>query len=611
MSARLKEEICLYANLEPLMKELVTREEGNWIYFGGTEGHIRIYPSLARHRDLDDGDELLNGCEQFDPRHRPWFIAASTRPKDIVFVIDASASMGSPISGSSGQSRWTLATDALLTMLDTLTSFDYVNVVTFSDLTKRLWTESSLMKATSENLEVLKEEVGAQSPAGGTDFDAAFQEAFEILNNACYEDTVADAASCSECQKIILFLTDGRDTSGFRGRSIRATNLLSNIEEYQEQLELDAGSRALIFTFSMSKDSDDSLPRQIACANHGAWSFIGLDTDILSAMNGYYHFLSNPDSVNTPVWVNPYIDAGGQGNITTVSMAVFSRWTKQLNGIFLGVVGHSVLLSELEEGSDVSYTEVLDYLTERSQRCGSVQQNACQLQVHRNAYNNEAICADTISTDHKGYSIESSDESSSCYRGPEKYYKLFFDKVTWNEALFTCDDDGGQLAVIGSLSELEFVAGMSSPDGSWIGANRSEEDPQYSWIDQNAFRENFINETSYWGIGEPNNNGREKYCVEIDRRGANGNLKNEDCRVGLSFICEYEDSSSCGQTASIPKKGYFSIPPLAICAHEEEALIDSRPLSATEDLGTNDIMCDLGEEKNDFEVICCSDCEDP
>jgi len=31
--------------------------------------------------------------KNYDPRNRPWFIAATSGPKDIVFIIDASISM--------------------------------------------------------------------------------------------------------------------------------------------------------------------------------------------------------------------------------------------------------------------------------------------------------------------------------------------------------------------------------------------------------------------------------------------------------------------------------------------------------------------------------------
>jgi len=141
-------------------------------------------------------------------------------------------------------------------------------VVTFSDKPNRLYTNRSLLQGTKENLDDLADKVKGEGTSGWTNFNAAFRDAFRILTDACDEDI--DQKSCSKCQKIILFLTDGRDTSQGYERSISATQMLHNIEEYQRELEQATSKRAAIFTFSMGDKSDDSIPRQIACANNGS-----------------------------------------------------------------------------------------------------------------------------------------------------------------------------------------------------------------------------------------------------------------------------------------------------------------------------------------------------
>ncbi len=35
-----------------------------------------------------------NGKNNYDPRIRPWYVAASTGPKDVVLILDTSGSMG-------------------------------------------------------------------------------------------------------------------------------------------------------------------------------------------------------------------------------------------------------------------------------------------------------------------------------------------------------------------------------------------------------------------------------------------------------------------------------------------------------------------------------------
>eukprot|EP00210_Caulerpa_lentillifera_P007423 g7094.t1 len=609
MEPRLKEAICLYSNLEPKMKELV-RNGGNFLYFSGVEGHQRIYPVLARRRGLKNGDKELNYCVKYDPRIRPWFIAASTRPKDIVFVIDVSGSMLETLGKDDGRTRWDITKEAMISMLRTMTASDYINIVTFSDSAKRLANASSLLQGTAKNLQFLQNQIYEQEPKGRTNFDAAFSEAFKLLTNACDENP--ETRTCSHCQKVIFFLTDGRDTSGVDFESIVATEMLSKIEDYQNKLESVTKSRAMIFTFSMGEKSDGSIPRQIACANEGSWSFIDSDTDPLSAMIGYYHFLTNPSNNNSAVWVNPYLGAGGQGYITTVAKAAFSYRTKKLDGIFLGVVGHTVLLKDLEVPG-VRYQDVLEVLTRISRRCGATRQNECQLQVHRNIYANEAVCADDISSNKRGDFKDASNGVTPCYRGTNyKFFKLFLKKATWRRALGQCRRDGGQLATIQSEEELAFVAGISSPDGSWIGGRLNVNSFSWEWIDRKLNRSNLAPGSKYWGTGEPNNyKNTNEDCVEIDRRGINGNLNDRNCYVELTFICEYTTGRACDKIVNTPRKGYFTIPPLSECVHEEEAVANAQPLRISEALTTEDVMCPLGRKKNSFDVICCEDCDKP
>ena len=52
------------------------------MYFGSSTGAFRIIP--AQHSEI---------CGDYDPRCRPWFVAASSGPKDVVLVLDVSGSM--------------------------------------------------------------------------------------------------------------------------------------------------------------------------------------------------------------------------------------------------------------------------------------------------------------------------------------------------------------------------------------------------------------------------------------------------------------------------------------------------------------------------------------
>ena len=54
----------------------------SWTYFGAHTDLFRRIPAVHQEQ-----------CGEFDPHRRPWFVASSSGPKDVVLVIDISGSM--------------------------------------------------------------------------------------------------------------------------------------------------------------------------------------------------------------------------------------------------------------------------------------------------------------------------------------------------------------------------------------------------------------------------------------------------------------------------------------------------------------------------------------
>ena len=53
-----------------------------WQYFGSEEGLVRLYPG----REWDTN--FVGFYNDYDPRVRPWYIAATSGPKDVVIILD-------------------------------------------------------------------------------------------------------------------------------------------------------------------------------------------------------------------------------------------------------------------------------------------------------------------------------------------------------------------------------------------------------------------------------------------------------------------------------------------------------------------------------------------
>ena len=83
--------------------------------FGSVNGFVRVFPSQEWSINFA-GFHI-----DFDPRMRPWYISATSGPKDIVIILDCSRSMEGK--------KFHLAREAAKTVLKTLTKHDFVNVI--------------------------------------------------------------------------------------------------------------------------------------------------------------------------------------------------------------------------------------------------------------------------------------------------------------------------------------------------------------------------------------------------------------------------------------------------------------------------------------------------
>jgi voltage-dependent calcium channel alpha-2/delta-3 len=86
-----------------------------WQYFGSSSGLIRLYP--AREWDTN----FAGFYNDYDPRVRNWYIAATSGPKDVIIIIDCSLSM-------KGE-KFEIAKSVAKAVIDTLTANDYINVI--------------------------------------------------------------------------------------------------------------------------------------------------------------------------------------------------------------------------------------------------------------------------------------------------------------------------------------------------------------------------------------------------------------------------------------------------------------------------------------------------
>mmetsp|Transcript_28669 Transcript_28669/g.52984 ORF Transcript_28669/g.52984 Transcript_28669/m.52984 type:complete len:542 (+) Transcript_28669:127-1752(+) len=333
----------------------------SWTYFGAHNGLFRRIPAIHQEE-----------CGQYDPRRRPWFVAASSGPKDVVLVIDVSGSM-------EDYGRMDIAKEAAITIVETLTVADRVAVVSFSSRAAQIGGFNSLIRATNENKERLIKAIKNLDANEATNFYDAFNTAFNAL------DKTIRSESTSGCNIAILFMTDGQISEG-----PGANEVIKLVNDRTGQLSATFDRNATLFTFSLGQQADHAVTKSIACSTNGIWTPVDDFTgDLVTAMSSYYKLfalgLGEGGNEDFTAWVEPYEFTNPAGKMgTTVSAPVYDRSVKP--PLFLGVVAVDSYMDALEQvlGEDAtSSTTMQRFVMLSTAICPKLELTECELDALR------------------------------------------------------------------------------------------------------------------------------------------------------------------------------------------------------------------------------------
>ncbi len=323
---------------------------------------FRIWP--AQHSEV---------CGIMDTRIRPWFVAASSGPKDVGILIDRSESMQS-------HNRWDLAVNASKSVINTLTIGDHFSVVLFSNTAETLGFPT-LMRATKENKEMVLRALEESSYGGLTNFEAAFDKAYDLFQSSKTTEI------SSNCHRAILFLSDGVPTKGKAG-----TDLYTHIAEKNI-------FSSTIFSYALGANADTATSKAIACTSGGIYANIPDGGDLIQQMSSYYKLYAilqgGAENMNFTTWVEPYLYSSGVMG-TTVSTPVFDRSSNP--PLWIGVVGVDFTVSELEEavgGTDCYKAVLSEMILVSTATCPKInfEEQACLIEALRRDDSSEGgIC---------------------------------------------------------------------------------------------------------------------------------------------------------------------------------------------------------------------------
>jgi hypothetical protein len=300
----------------------------------------------------------------WDPRFRPWYVSAVSGPKDVVIILDRSASMNA-------HNRKTLAISAAEAVLDTLSEWDKVGIIIFSTSAETYNQQSALIEATHSNVAQIKTWLQDIAFMGATDFKAAFTKAFQLIK---YSSTT------SNCNGMVLFLTDGVDDSGVQVSEI--TEL--NTKNYT------------IFTYSFGAEAEAEKPKEIACANHGIWHSVPDGGDVKDAMANYFQYYAEGNAYHKQIRWTKYDEIDTKRPLMTGCLPAYNRSSSPplLLGVFCMDVNVIIPLSEFEAKPD--YYQAWTTMQNQAKQCtGVVSYHEPELERLREEFSASSTCAAT------------------------------------------------------------------------------------------------------------------------------------------------------------------------------------------------------------------------
>ncbi|XP_052059434.1 inter-alpha-trypsin inhibitor heavy chain H3-like isoform X6 [Mytilus californianus] len=184
-------------------------------------------------------------------------------PKDVLFILD--------VSGSMGGTKIRQQKSAMIRILKDLFEGDRFNIMLFND-NNRLW-QQTLLSANNKNKQKALQYVKEMSEGGGTNINNAILSGIRFLNSIPSEGTTENR------RKIVVFLTDGLGSKG-------VDTVLYNIDR--------KNIKGLpIYSLAFGNNANYEFVKKVAVKNKGVARKIFEDSDASLQIKGFYDEISS------------------------------------------------------------------------------------------------------------------------------------------------------------------------------------------------------------------------------------------------------------------------------------------------------------------------------
>jgi len=254
-------------------------------------------------------------------------------------------------------------------VLKTLTANDYATVVLYNSRSTVFDDIDLMHQMNAETLQLMVSWLDEQHANGGTNFRVGFERVAKVLANSKKESRT------SGCVQTVLFLTDGKDTSGFLPSDIKSMGM----------------EGVVILTYSFGEEADDRLPRQIACQNDGIWYPVKSEDQIEDTMAKYYGLFAAGIDSDTVRWVE-YADAISGTQLLAGCLPAYDR--SQSIPVLIGVscMDINVIISLDSLYTKPTYQEMRQKMEEVTKKCPTIRYAKNTLQQLRAQVSERSVC---------------------------------------------------------------------------------------------------------------------------------------------------------------------------------------------------------------------------
>lgn len=214
---------------------------------------------------------IQDPVDLFDCRIRSWYIEAAASPKDMIILVDISGSM-------KGQRKY-IAKQVVSTILETLTTNDFVNVFKFAEEIESVVQcfNESLVPATLGNIRELNLNMENIKTAKIANYSAALIRALEILQ------TYREFEQGAGCNQAIMLVSDGVPYD------------FGDIFEKYNPYNNSTAKPVRVFTYLIGREVPDfKLIKDMACKNQGYYVHLSVTSEVREQVLNYIPVMARP-----------------------------------------------------------------------------------------------------------------------------------------------------------------------------------------------------------------------------------------------------------------------------------------------------------------------------